>query len=49
MNRNLQSMIQIFIRMVFWSIRRQEKHLSFVLVVFRLERGKFAVMDFQIV
>lgn len=49
MNRNLQSMVQIFIRIVSRSIGRQEKHLNFVLAVFQPGRSKLAVMDFQIV
>ena len=49
MDRNLQSMIQVFIRIVFRGIGRQEKHLNFILVVFQPGRGKFAVMDLQIV
>ena len=49
MDRNLQSMIQVFIRMIFRSIGRQEKHLNFILAVFQPRRSKFAVMDLQIV
>ena len=49
MYRNFKSVIQVFIRIVFRSIGRQEKHLNFDLVVFRSGRSKLAVMDFQIV
>ena len=49
MDRNLQSMIQVFIRIVFRGIGRQEKHLNFILAVFQPRRSKLAVMDVQIV
>ena len=32
MNRNLQGMIQVFIRIIFRSIGRQEKHFNFILL-----------------
>ena len=49
MNRNLQSMIQVFIRIIFRSIGQQEKHRNFDLVVFRSGRSMLAMMDLQIV
>ena len=49
MNRNLQSMIQVFIWIVFRSVGRQEKHLHFILVPFQPGCSKLAVMDLQIV
>ena len=49
MDRNLQSMIQVFIRIVFRGIGRQEKPLNFILAVFQPRRSKLAVMDVQIV
>ena len=44
MDRKLQSMIQIFIRIVFWSIGRQEKHFNVIRVLFQPSRNKLAVM-----
>ncbi len=40
MSRNLHSMIQVFIRMIFRSIGRQEKHFNFILapILFSLQR-----------
>ena len=49
MNRNLQSMIQVFVQIVSQGIGRQEKHRNFVHVVFQPGRSKFAVMGFRIV
>ena len=49
MDRNLQSMIQVLIRIVFRSIRRQEKHLNFILALFQPGRSNLAMMDLQIV
>ena len=49
MDRNLQSMIQVLIGIVFRSIRRQEEHLNFILVLFQPSRSKLAMMDLQIV
>ncbi len=49
MDRNLQSMIQVFVWMVFWSIGQQEKHLIFIFVLFQPGRSKLAMMDLQIV
>ena len=49
MNLNLQSMIQVFVWMVFWSIGQQEKHLIFIFVLFQPGRSKLAMMDLQIV
>ena len=49
MDRNLQSMIQVLIRIVFRSIRRQEEHLNFILALFQPGRSKLAMMDLQIV
>ena len=45
MNRAFQSMIQVFIRIVFRGIRRQEKHLDFVLVFFQPGSNKLAMVD----
>ena len=45
MDRNLQSMIQVLIGIVFRSIRRQEEHLNFILVLFQPSRSKLAMMD----
>ena len=45
MDRTFQGMIQIFIRIVFRSIGRQEKHLDFLLVFFQPGRNKLAMMD----
>ena len=49
MHRNLQSVIQIFVRVVFRSIGRQKKHLHFVLTFFQPVRNKLAMMNLQIV
>ena len=49
MNRTLQRMIQIFIRVIFRSIGRQKKHLNFLLVLLQPGRSKPAMMDLQIV
>ena len=49
MDRTLQSMIQIFIRIVFRGIRRQEKHLDFLLVFFQPGLNQLAVVDLQII
>lgn len=49
MDRNLQSMIQVLIGIVFRSIRRQEEHLNFILVLFQPSRSKLAMMELQIV
>ena len=48
MNRNLQNMMQVFIRIIFRSIGRQEQHLNFILVFFQPGRSKFAVMDVRL-
>ena len=45
MDRTFQSMIQIFIGIVFGSIRRQEKYFDFLLVFFQPGRNQFAVVD----
>ena len=45
MDRKLQSMIQIFIRVVFRSIGRQEKYFNFIRVFFQPSRNKLAVMN----
>ena len=44
-DRTFQSMIQIFIRIVFGSIGGQEKHLNSLRVFFQPDRNKFAVVD----
>ena len=49
MDRKLQSMIQVFIRIVFWSIGRQEKDLDFLRMVFQPWRNQLAVVDLQII
>lgn len=49
MHRNLQNVIQIFIRVVFRSIGRQKKHLHFILMFFQPGRDKLAMMNLQIV
>ena len=49
MYRKLQSMIQVFIRIVFRGIWRQEKHLNFILVLFQPCCSKLTMMDLQIV
>ena len=49
MDRNLQSMIQVLIGIVFRSIRRQEEHLNFILALFQPGRSNLAMMDLQIV
>ena len=45
MNRALQSMIQVFIGIVFWGIGRQEKHLDFLRVFFEPGGNKLAMVD----
>ena len=45
MDRTLQRMIQIFIRIVFWGIRGQEKYLYFLRVFFQPSRNKLAVVN----
>ena len=49
MYRNLQSVIQIFVRVVFRSIGRQEKHIHMIFLLFQPGRHKLAMMDLQIV
>ena len=49
MHRNLQSVIQIFVRVVFRSIGRQKKHLYFVLTFFQPVRNKLTMMNLPIV
>ena len=49
MNENLQSMIQVFVWIVFRSVGRQEKHLNFILVLLQPSRSKLAMMDLQVV
>ena len=49
MHRKLQSVIQIFVRVVFRSIGRQKKHFDFVLMFFQPGRNKLAMMNLQIV
>ena len=49
MHRNLQSVIQIFVRIVFRSIRRQKKYFNFILTFFQPGRSKLAMMNLQIV
>ena len=49
MHRKLQGMIQIFIRIVFRSIGRQEKHFDFLLVFFQPCGNKLAMMDLQVI
>ena len=45
MNRALQSVIQVFVRIVFRGIRRKEKHLDFLLVFFQPGGNKLAMVD----
>ena len=49
MHGNLQSVIQIFVRVVFRSIGREKKHLYFLLTLFQPGRDKLAMMNLQIV
>ena len=49
MHRNLQSVIQIFVRVVFRRIGRQKKHLNFILSFLQPGRDKLAMMNLQIV
>ena len=49
MHRNLQSMIQVFVRVIFWGIGRQKKHLNFIFALFQPGRNKLAMMNLQIV
>ncbi len=49
MYRNFKSVIQVFIRIIFWSIWWQEKYLNFLLVLIQPGCGKLAMMNFQIV
>ena len=49
MNENLQSMIQVFVWIVFRSVGRQEKHLNFILVLLQPGRSKLAMMYLQVV
>ena len=45
MYRDFQRMIQIFIRIVFRSIGRQEKYFDVPLVLFQPGSNKLAMMD----
>ena len=49
MYRNFKSVIQVFIRIIFRGIGRQEKYLNFLLVLFQPGCGKLAMMNLQIV
>ena len=49
MHRPLQSVIQIFVRVVFRSKGRKKKHLNFILTFFQPGRNKLAMMNLQIV
>ena len=49
MDGNLQSMIQIFIRVVFRCVGRQEEHLHLLPVLLQLGCGKLTVMHLQII
>lgn len=42
-------MIQIFIRIIFRSIGRQEKHHDFLFVLFQPGRNKLAMMNLKII
>ena len=42
-------MIQIFIRIIFWSIGRQEKRFDFLFVLFQPGRNKLAMMNLKII
>ena len=48
MYRNFKSVIQVFIRIIFWSIWWQEKYLNFLLVLIQPGCGKLAMLNFQI-
>ena len=47
--RKLQGMIQIFVRVVFRRIRRQEKHFNLLLVLFKPGGSKLTMMDLQVI
>ena len=49
MHRNLQSVIQIFVWVVFRRIGRQKKYFNFIIMFFQLGRSKLAMMNLQIV
>ncbi len=49
MHRNLQGVIQIFVRVVLRSIGRQKKDLHFILTLFQPGRYKLAMMHLQII
>ena len=49
MYRNLQRVIQIFVRVVFRSIGRQKKHLNVIFLLLQPSRDKLAMMDLQII
>ena len=48
-NGNFQSVIQIFIRVVFRRVGRQEEHLYLLLILLQPGRSKLAVVHLQIV
>ena len=49
MYRELQRMVEIFIGIIFWGIRRQEEELDLLLVFFQPGRNEFSMMNLQIV
>ena len=49
MHGKLQSMIQIFVRVVFRSVGRKKKDLYFILTLFQPSRNKLTMMHLQIV
>lgn len=49
MYREFQRMIEVFVRIVFRGVGRQEKHLNFFLVFFQPGFNKFAMMNLQVI
>ena len=49
MHGELQRVVEVFIRIVFRGIRRQEKHLHFLAVFLQPSLDKFAMMNLQII
>lgn len=49
MHRELQRVVQVFIRIVFRCIRRKEKHLNLRLFLLQPSLNKFAMMNLQVI
>ena len=49
MYRELERMVEIFIGIIFWGIRRQEEELDLLLVFFQPGRNEFSMMHLQVV